>query len=221
MKSVNFLLAFVLMALASSLASAFDPSPLQDYCVAINDTKTAIFVNGRFCKDPSVATADDFTFSGLNIPLDTNNLVGFNATLVNVDNIPGLNTLGIAIARADFAPGGVSSPHIHPRGTELVLVQKGTFYAGFVDSNNTLFGKTLYPGDVFVIPVGLIHFQVNTGKTDGVLYVSFNSQNPGLIILANSTFGTNPPIDPYALSRAFQLDVNAVKQLQAKFSSTN
>ncbi|KAK0600769.1 hypothetical protein LWI29_018257 [Acer saccharum] len=209
------------MALASSLASAYDPSPLQDYCVAVNDTKTAIFVNGRFCKDPSVATADDFTFSGLNIPLDTNNLFGFNATLVNVDNIPGLNTLGIAIARADFAPGGVSSPHIHPRGTELVLVQKGTFYAGFVDSNNTLFGKTLYPGDVFVIPVGLIHFQVNTGKTDGVLYVSFNSQNPGLIILANSTFGTNPPIDPYALARAFQLDVNAVKQLQAKFSSTN
>ncbi|KAK1581197.1 hypothetical protein Q3G72_003961 [Acer saccharum] len=221
MKYVNFLLAFVLMALASSLASAYDPSPLQDYCVAVNDTKTAIFVNGRFCKDPSVATADDFTFSGLNIPLDTNNLFGFNATLVNVDNIPGLNTLGIAIARADFAPGGVSSPHIHPRGTELVLVQKGTFYAGFVDSNNTLFGKTLYPGDVFVIPVGLIHFQVNTGKTDGVLYVSFNSQNPGLIILANSTFGTNPPIDPYALARAFQLDVNAVKQLQAKFSSTN
>ncbi|KAK4850365.1 hypothetical protein QYF36_006137 [Acer negundo] len=221
MKSVNFLLPFVLMALASSLASAYDPSPLQDYCVAINDTKTAIFVNGRFCKDPSVATADDFTSSGLNIPLDTNNLVGFNATLLNVDSFPGLNTLGISIARADFAPGGVSAPHIHPRGTELVLVQKGTFYAGFVDSNNTLFGKILYPGDVFVIPRGLNHFQVNIGKTDGVLYVSFNSQNPGLITLANSIFGTNPPIDPYALARAFQMDVNAVKQLQAKFSSTN
>ncbi|KAK1581917.1 hypothetical protein Q3G72_010181 [Acer saccharum] len=218
MKSVNFvILAFALMA----LASAYDPSPLQDYCVAVNDTKSAIFVNGRFCKDPSVATGDDFTFSGLNIPLDTNNLFGFNATLLSVDNFPGLNTLGIAIARADFAPGGVNPPHTHPRGTELVLVQKGTFYAGFVDSNNTLFGKILYPGDVFVIPVGLIHFQVNIGKTDGVLYVSFNSQNPGLITIANSIFGTNPPIDPYALARAFQLDVNAVKQLQAKFSSAN
>ncbi|TXG67589.1 hypothetical protein EZV62_008864 [Acer yangbiense] len=220
MKSVNFLLAFVLMALASSLASAYDPSPLQDYCVAINDTKTAIFVNGRYCKDPSVATADDFTFSRL-IPTDTNNSLGVNATLLTVDNFPGLNTLGIAIARADFAPGGVFPPHIHPRGTELVLVQNGTFYVGFVDSNNTLFGKILYPGDVFVIPIGLIHFQVNIGKTDGVIFASFNSQNPGFIRLANSIFGTNPPIDPYTLARAFQLDVNAVKQLQAKFSSTN
>ncbi|KAK0599199.1 hypothetical protein LWI29_003156 [Acer saccharum] len=221
MKSVNFLLAFVLMALASSLASAYDPSPLQDYCVAINDTKTAIFVNGRFCKDPRVATADDFTFSGLNTPSATNNLLGANATLLTADNFPGLNTLGMAIARADFAPGGVIPPHIHPRGTELVLVQKGTFYVGFVDSNNTLFGKILYPGDVFVIPQGLNHFQVNIGKTDGVIFASFNSQNPGVITLANSIFGTKPPIDPYALARAFRLDVNAVKQLQAKFSSTN
>ncbi|TXG67587.1 hypothetical protein EZV62_008862 [Acer yangbiense] len=217
MKSVNFLLAFVLMA----MASAYDPSPLQDYCVAINDTKTAIFVNGRFCKDPSLATGDDFTFSGLNIPADTNNLLGENVTLLTVDNFPGLNTLGITIARADFAPGGVIPPHIHPRGTELLLVQKGTIYAGFVDSNNTLFGKILYPGDVFVIPLALNHFVVNIGKTDGVLFASFNSQNPGFITLANSVFGTNPPIDPYALARAFQLDVNAVKQLQAKFSSTN
>ena len=30
----------VLMALASSVAFAYDPSPLQDFCVAINDTKT-------------------------------------------------------------------------------------------------------------------------------------------------------------------------------------
>ncbi|KAI9185148.1 hypothetical protein LWI28_004705 [Acer negundo] len=217
MKSVNFLLAFVLMA----MASAYDPSPLQDYCVAINDTKSAIFVNGRFCKDPSLVTGDDFTFSGLNIPGDTNNLLGSNATLLTVYSFPGLNTLGITIARADFAPGGVLPPHIHPRGTELLLVQKGTIYAGFVDSNNTLFGKILYPGDVFVIPLALNHFQVNIGKTDGVILASFNSQNPGFIKLANSVFGTNPPIDPYALARAFQLDVNAVKQLQAKFSSTN
>ena len=182
---------------------------------------SVVFVNGRFCKDPRVATADDFTFSGLNIPLDTNNLFGFNATLLSVDNFPGLNTLGIAIARADFAPGGVSSPHIHPRGTELVLVQKGTFYAGFVDSNNTLFGKILYPGDLIVFPLAMNHFQVNIGKTDGVAFAFFNSQNPGVITLANSIFGTNPPIDPYALARAFQLDVNVVKELQAKFRSSN
>ena len=39
MKAVHFLVASVFLALASSLASASDPSPLQDFCVAINDTK--------------------------------------------------------------------------------------------------------------------------------------------------------------------------------------
>jgi hypothetical protein len=41
MRSVHFLLAFVLLTLASSIASAYDPSPLQDFCVAINDPKAA------------------------------------------------------------------------------------------------------------------------------------------------------------------------------------
>ena len=41
MRSVHFLLAFVLLTLASSIASASDPSPLQDFCVAINDPKAA------------------------------------------------------------------------------------------------------------------------------------------------------------------------------------
>ncbi|TXG65870.1 hypothetical protein EZV62_007145 [Acer yangbiense] len=221
MKSVNFLLAFVLLALASSLASAYDPSPLQDFCVAVNDTKTAIFVNGKICKDPTLATPDDFTFSGLNIPTDTNNFLGQNSNLVTVDQFPGLNTLGVAIARVDYAPGGVNPPHIHPRGTELLLVIKGTIFAGFVDSNNTLFGKILYPGDLIVFPLAMNHFQVNIGKTDGLAFASFNSQNPGVITLANSLFGTNPPIDPYALARALQLDVNVVKELQAKFRSSN
>jgi hypothetical protein len=38
MKAFYFLVA--LLALASSVAFAYDPSPLQDFCVAINDTKT-------------------------------------------------------------------------------------------------------------------------------------------------------------------------------------
>ena len=42
MKGVKvFLAAFAILAFASSLASASDPDPLQDFCVAINDTKDA------------------------------------------------------------------------------------------------------------------------------------------------------------------------------------
>ena len=40
-KGVSFLVTVALMALASSLVSASDPSPLQDTCVAIAEPKNA------------------------------------------------------------------------------------------------------------------------------------------------------------------------------------
>ena len=38
---VNTLACIALLAMAFSLASASDPSPLQDFCVAVNDTNAA------------------------------------------------------------------------------------------------------------------------------------------------------------------------------------
>ncbi|XWS57802.1 hypothetical protein CRYUN_Cryun09bG0204700 [Craigia yunnanensis] len=220
MKGHYFLVAFAFLALASSLASAYDPSPLQDICVAINDPRTGIFVNGKFCKDPKLATADDFFFSGLNIPRNTSNAVGSVVTPVNVDQIPGLNTLGISLVRIDYAPyGGLNPPHTHPRATEILVVLEGTLYVGFVTSNpdNRLISKVLYPGDVFVFPIGLIHFQQNVGKTNAAVFAGLSSQNPGVITIANAVFGSNPPINPDVLSRAFQLDNKVVKYLQSRF----
>ena len=40
-KGVSFLVTVALMALASSFASASDPSPLQDTCVAMDGPKNA------------------------------------------------------------------------------------------------------------------------------------------------------------------------------------
>ena len=39
MKGVPYLVTVALLALASTLAFADDPSPLQDFCVAINKTE--------------------------------------------------------------------------------------------------------------------------------------------------------------------------------------
>ncbi|XP_059436671.1 germin-like protein subfamily 1 member 13 [Corylus avellana] len=114
MKGVHFLAIVALLSLASSFVSAFDPSPLQDICVAIDDPKSAVFVNGKFCKDLKDTKADDFYFSGLQIPGNTDNRVGSNVTTVNVDQIPGLNTLGISLVRIDYAPYGQNPPHTHP-----------------------------------------------------------------------------------------------------------
>ncbi|XP_022742703.1 germin-like protein subfamily 1 member 20 isoform X3 [Durio zibethinus] len=199
MKGAGFLLAFNLLVLASSFVSAYDPSPLQDFCVAIDDTK-----------------------NGLNIPKNTSNYVGSAVTPVNVDQIPGLNTLGISLVRIDYAPnGGLNPPHTHPRGTEILVVLEGELYVGFVTSNpnNRLISKILYPGDVFVFPIGLIHFQQNVGKTKAVAFAGLSSQNPGVITIANAVFGSNLPINPDVLARAFQLSNKVVKYLQSRFRS--
>ena len=155
----------------------------------------------------------------MNIPGNTYNKVGSNVTNVNVDTFPGLNTLGISLARIDFAPYGQNPPHTHPRGTEILVVLEGTLFVGFVTSNtdNRLFTKTLNKGDVFVFPVGLIHFQVNVGKTSAIAISGLSSQNAGAITIANAVFGSNPPINPDVLTKAFQLDKKVVKYLQKEF----
>ncbi|KAK6932076.1 hypothetical protein RJ641_001700, partial [Dillenia turbinata] len=94
----NFLVIVISMVLAFSLCSASDPSPLQDFCVAIDDPKGALFVNGKCCKDPNLITADDFLHAGLNIPGKTSNPLGSKVTPVNVVQIPGHNTLGISLS---------------------------------------------------------------------------------------------------------------------------
>ncbi|XVF30949.1 hypothetical protein REPUB_Repub16aG0103200 [Reevesia pubescens] len=220
MKGVNnFLVTVALLALASSLASASDPSSLQDFCVALNSTKQAVLVNGKFCKDPKLATADDFFFSGLDKAGNTSNAVGSRVTPVNVDQIPGLNTLGISLVRIDYAPGGQNPPHTHPRATEILVVSKGILYVGFVTSNpdNRFFTKVLKTGDAFVFPVGLIHFQFNLGKSNAIAFAGLSSQNPGVITIANAVFGSNPPINPDVLAKAFKLDKKVVEYLQTQF----
>ncbi|XP_052190255.1 germin-like protein subfamily 1 member 11 [Diospyros lotus] len=228
-RSLNFQVAAaamaIFMALVSNLAYAADPNQLQDFCVAINySAPAAVFVNGKFCKDPKVAKPEDFFFSGLLTPRNTSNPVGSTVTPVNVDQLPGLNTLGISLARIDFAPyGGLNPPHTHPRATEVLLVLEGALYVGFVTSNpdNRLFSKILRAGDVFVFPMGLIHFQLNVEKSRAVAIAALSSQNPGVITIANAVFGSNPRIDPRVLSRAFQLDKKVVDYLQTRFWYSN
>ncbi|XP_041010481.1 germin-like protein subfamily 1 member 17 [Juglans microcarpa x Juglans regia] len=208
--------ALMMLALAtfSHLASAYDPSPLQDFCVAI---KRPLYTNGKFCKDPRLVTVNDFFFSGLHIPGNTTNPLGSKVTHATVDQIPGLNTLGISLARIDFAPNGLNPPHTHPRATEILAVAQGSLYVGFVTSNandNLLFAKVLNPGDVFVFPIGLIHFQFNVGKTNAIAFAGLSSQNPGVITVANAVFGSYPLINPDVLAKAFQLGKDVVNFLQ-------
>ncbi|XP_016748544.1 germin-like protein subfamily 1 member 14 [Gossypium hirsutum] len=190
MKGMNsFLLTFSLLALVSTLASASDSSSLQDFCVALNGTKHA------------------------------------SMSLVH---IPGLNTLGISLVRIDYAPVGVESKgqakfnkSLSSKARYLEKKQansKQNFKnkQGTME-NNRLFTNVLKTGDVFVFPVGLIHFQFNIGKTNAIALAGLSSQNPGVISIANAVFGSKPPINPDVLTKAFKLDKEVVEYLQTQF----
>ncbi|XP_060181996.1 germin-like protein subfamily 1 member 17 [Lycium barbarum] len=209
---------------SSQISYAYDLNPLQDICVAVNDSNASVFVNGKVCKDPNLANADDFFASGLNVSIG--NIVvakyGYSVTIVGVNDMPGLNTLGISIACADFKPKGLIPLHTHPRATELITILEGTMYAGFlVPAANTfksrLFSKILNPGDVFVIPQGLIHFQYNVGHKNATVPATFNSQNPGFVMIPSSIFASDPPILENVLAKGFQLDKKVIEELQKKF----
>ncbi|OVA20847.1 Germin [Macleaya cordata] len=171
------------------------------------------------CKDPKLAQANDFFFAGLHVPGNTSNSQGSKVTPVNVAQIPGLNTLGISIVRIDYVPWGINPPHTHPRATEILTVLEGTLHVGFVTSNpdNRLITKVLQKGEVFVFPIGLVHFQRNVGYGNPVAIAALSSQNPGVITIANAVFGSNPAIAAEVLTKAFQVDKNIVEYLQAKF----
>ncbi|KAJ9691250.1 hypothetical protein PVL29_013429 [Vitis rotundifolia] len=201
----------------SIIAIASDPSPLQDFCVA--DANSTVLLNGLACKDPKLAQASDFSFSGLQIAGNTSNAVGSKVTPVTVAQLPGLNTLGISFARVDYAPWGINPPHTHPRASEILTVVKGCLEVGFVTSNpdNRLITKILQKGDVFVFPIGLIHFQRNVRPGSAVALAALSSQNPGVITIANAVFGSKPDISSDILAKAFQTDEAIVKDIQSKF----
>ncbi|RVW18874.1 Germin-like protein 8-2 [Vitis vinifera] len=204
-RGINTLACIALLAMSFFLASASDPSPLQDFCVAVNDTKTTARPNAFMAlqcllmeksariqrlRQQMISSFQGFGF--LDIP-QTN--LGQWSHPANVAQIPGLNTLGISLARVDYAP------------------------YGFVTSNpdNRLIAKVLYKGDVFVFPEGLIHFHLNVGKTKAVAIAALSSQNPGVITIANAVFGSKPAISADVLTKAFQVDKKVVDYLQSQF----
>lgn len=176
-------------------------------------------MNGRTCKNPSLVEANDFYFSGLHMKGNTSNALGFGVTPVSVTQLPGLNTLGISLARIDYAPFGINPPHTHPRASEILTVVKGSLEVGFVTSNpeNRHITKILKRGDVFVFPVNLIHYQRNVGKVNAIAIVALSSQNPGVIPIGNVVFGSKPDISTDILAKAFQTSDDVINNIQLKF----
>ena len=175
----------------------------------------AIKLNGFPCK--ADITADDFFFAGLKRSGNTNNAAGSNVTAANVQSFPGVNTLGVSMARIDYAPGGQNPPHTHPRATEIVYVLEGSLDVGFVTTAGKLFARTVCKGELFVFPRGLVHYQKNNGGAPAAAISAFNSQLPGTQSLALALFAASPPVPTDVLARALQIDGGLVEAIKSKF----
>ncbi|KAK9920114.1 hypothetical protein M0R45_028675 [Rubus argutus] len=209
--------ALFVMAFAMNLGnSAADPDMLQDICVA--DYASAVKVNGFACKDEAKATAEDFFFAGLAKPGLTNNTFGSLVTAANVQKIPGLNTLGVSLARIDYAPGGINPPHTHPRATEIVFVLEGSLDVGFITTANKLISKTIVKGDVYVFPKGLVHFQKNNGKVPAAVIAGFNSQLQGTANIALTLFAATPPVSNDVLTSTFMVGNKEIDKIKGKLA---
>ncbi|KAB2015688.1 hypothetical protein ES319_D08G042800v1 [Gossypium barbadense] len=198
-----FACPFVLVALFSMVAS--DPDLLQDLCVA--NKAAGIKVNGFPCKDEANVTEADFFYSGLANPGVINNSVGSVATGANVEKISGLNTLGVSLARIDYAPA-----------TEIIFVLDGELDVGFITTSNKLISKSVKKGDIFVFPRGLVHFQKNNGDKSASVIAGFNSQLPGTQSIAATLFTSTPAVPDNVLTKTFQIGTKEVDKIKNKLA---
>ncbi|XP_002978995.2 germin-like protein subfamily T member 2 [Selaginella moellendorffii] len=203
-----------LVDLKSDVVSS-DPDPLQDFC--IGDLNIVPGINGFPCTNSSTVTVDDFIYSGIVNSSNTTNINRSGAIFGTVLRFPGLNTLGLSIARLDFLPEGIIPPHTHPRASEMVYVEEGTVYAAIVTADNRLFARVMNRGEVMVIPRGLIHWQMNVGRTNAKIIATLNSQLPGIQFIARSMFGSRPEVPDEVLEKTFFLDERSIDQVRSNF----
>ncbi|KAH6809534.1 germin-like protein 7 [Perilla frutescens var. frutescens] len=209
-----FLIHLISSLLYFSGRGKSDPSPLHDYCVADNNNHPYFLSNGVPCINPDYTSASHFATSALSEPGNVNQF-RFNVTLTNTNNLPGLNTLGLAMARIDIAVNGLVPPHCHPRASEVTILLEGSLLVGFVDTSNHLYTQRLRPGDCFVFPKGLVHFLYNSDISNPALAVSgLSSQNPGAQISSLAAFASKPPIPDYVLEKGFKVNGQDVTRIR-------
>ncbi|KAF9616048.1 hypothetical protein IFM89_028345 [Coptis chinensis] len=113
----------------------------------------------------------------------------FSDPPANVAQMHGLNTLGISLARVDFAPYGLTSPRIAPSSNR--------------DRSSGV--------------EGLIHFGSTFGNTFKHCVCWYKRPEPRCDYYCQQHLWINPPISDDVLAKGVQLDKNVVDNLQAKF----
>lgn len=172
-------------------------------------------VNGYPCKDIAKVIATDFYFEGLAKAGVSSNPFKVATAKAFVGEVPGINTLGVSMARVDVGPGGLVPPHSHPRETEIIFLLDGVMNASFITTSNIVISHTIKKGGVFVFPQGLVHYLKNIDDKPAAILAAFNSQLPGTSIWSLTLFGAQPSVSDDVLATTFQISKEEVQKIRS------
>jgi len=202
---------FVLLLSYTITSQSHTTSSVNDFCVAnLSFPNTPL---GYPCKSPLHVTVNDFVFSEF-VAGNTKNPFNVGLTTASVNNLPGLNGLGISASRIDIGINGSVPMHFHPDATELFIIVQGRITAGFITPKK-VYVKTLIPGDVIVFPKGLVHFQVNSGTGKAIAFAALTSSNPSMDVIDEVLFGNN--LSTFMIEKTTLLDPSQIEELKAQF----
>ena len=139
-------------------------------------------------KNRSKYQESEFVF---NLANSTPNAIGGggNGRAMNIDTFAPLAGEGVAMVLFKIDPCGINLPHVHPRGTELFYVVKGTFKTAFTEENSgRTIVNTLTPGQATIFPQGLIHEEQNIGCEEAIFISAFSDEDPGVLTISNRMF---------------------------------
>lgn len=123
-----------------------------------------------------------------NLTTSVPNVVGGAGTgrAMNIDSFSPLQGEGVSMVLFRIDACGINLPHVHPRGTELFYVVKGTFKAAFVEENTgRTIVNTLTAGQATIFPQGLIHEEHNIGCEEAIFMSAFSSEDAGVLTISN------------------------------------
>eukprot|EP00121_Abeoforma_whisleri_P012264 Awhi_evm1s11313 len=148
--------------------------------------------------------SEDFVFDFRMVPVESMGIGGL-VQPVGLGAFPVLALGDVAVTRFTLDPCGLNLPHVHPRGTEIIFMFKGsklrTSFAG--ENGGPVVTLDITNDTSTFFPQGLIHGQQNMGCDTVAFISSLNSADPGLQTITSSFFSL--PIEGVAGS----LDISA------------
>ncbi|XP_017617585.2 putative germin-like protein 9-2 [Gossypium arboreum] len=132
------------------------------------------------CVIPPNITTDDanfFTHTAFRVLIGADPPTAFEFMKVSEAEFPALDDQGVSYAVLQFPPCSLNPSHRHPHAAELLFLLIGSLKVGFVDANDVLHTQTLQTGDLFIFPVGVVHYQYNYGQDLAFAISAFGSAN--------------------------------------------